>query len=645
MYSIKVDGQVLWTPALSDAYQIVNPILKKKVNKSDTLSFTMMPNHPMRNMIHKMKSIITAEWDGEEIFRGRVLEDRTDLFNQTEVICESELSYLLDSLLRPYEFDGSAADFLRMLITTHNEQVDADKQFTVGTISAVGAGNVFNTISTDYKPVLEELRLFLLQRYGGYLRVRRENGIRYIDYLNKYDESTDQTVEFGVNILDIERNIDAQELFTVLVPISNIEDSFETLTIESVNNGLDYIENQEAIAKYGRIVRRCTWHNVRDAATLLELGREKLQKASTLDTFTIKAIDLHLLNVNTDSITLGATARILSAPHGIDRELECSAMVVDMQNPENTRYTFGKQDVQGVYSEHGIDKDSFADSIVSNNKQNNENSKQNYENSKQNYLNSKHIKETEDGLNIYIQKTDEALGRISSVEFDMDAANATIALKANVSEVNELGTRVSNAEVTIDGMNARIDLKASIAEVNDVSARVSNAEVAIDGMNARIDLKASQATVDEQGVRLTSAEVAIDGANAEIALKVSKNGVISAINMSSESVDISASRINLSGYVTASQLSAEVSSINTAISTKIVTSSLSASTVSCSSLTLSDASVRLRTGSFVTAVTLPTVSGKYITYMDDTMDVTQQYVLTGFTQGEVTTSSVVYAGT
>lgn len=55
---------------------------------------------------------------------------------------------------------------------------------------------------------------------------------------------------------------------------------------------------------------------------------------------------------------------------------------------------------------------------------------------------------------------------------------------------------------------------------------------------------------------LGDAVARIDVAEDNIGLKVDKNGVIAAINISPESVDISASRINLTGYVTASDLEA-----------------------------------------------------------------------------------------
>lgn len=100
----------------------------------------------------------------------------------------------------------------------------------------------------------------------------------------------------------------------------------------------------------------------------------------------------------------------------------------------------------------------------------------------------------------------------------------------------------------------QIALTASKEEVGDLTRRMSAAEIAIDGANARIDLKASQTTVDNLGERVSAAEIAIDGANAEIALKVSKDGIVSAINMSPEGVKISASKIELSGTVIAGYL-------------------------------------------------------------------------------------------
>ena len=70
-----------------------------------------------------------------------------------------------------------------------------------------------------------------------------------------------------------------------------------------------------------------------------------------------------------------------------------------------------------------------------------------------------------------------------------------------------------------------------------------------------ITLKASQTDLDAMGNRVSSAESSIKVNADNIELKVSKDGVISSINQSAESITISASRVNLSGYVTASEFS------------------------------------------------------------------------------------------
>lgn len=93
-------------------------------------------------------------------------------------------------------------------------------------------------------------------------------------------------------------------------------------------------------------------------------------------------------------------------------------------------------------------------------------------------------------------------------------------------------------------------------DVSDLNSDLVTAQAAITVNAQQVALKASQYDVDALGNRVTSAESSITVNADNIALKVSKNGVVSSINQTPESITISASRIDLSGYVTASQLSA-----------------------------------------------------------------------------------------
>lgn len=484
MFVIKVDGQVLYSPALSDDYRIISPSLSLEVNKAGSLSFTMPPGHAMYDAIQKMKSIITVEQDDEEIFRGRALDETTDFYNQKEVYCEGELAFLLDSIQRPYEFEGTVADFLHMMIKNHNEQVDEAKQFTIGNVTAVDDSVQLALENIGYSDTLTALESVLLDVYKGYLRIRYNGGVRYLDYLLAYGENSGQKIEFGVNMLDLDNQIDAKEIFTVLVPLGGINDDGETITIESVNDGLDYIENEDAIAQYGRIVKTHSWDDVTDPAELYSLGYNKLMDATTADTLTIKAVDLHLLNGDTDKISLGDNVHLLSTPHGLDKEYTCEAIDINPFDPEKTVYRFGPK------------VDTMADNAASM-------ANLVKKHSGDLFCHLRHIKELEKAVTINITNWDDANNRISAVALEMDAVKATIDLKASQYSVDELGYRISSAELAIDGANAEIALRVRENEVISAinltteEARIQASKIVLDGYVTASTFNAKVANIDE----------------------------------------------------------------------------------------------------------------------------------------------------
>lgn len=545
MYTIKVDGQVLYAPALSEEYSMVlSPKLELEVNRAGSLSFTLLHGHPIRGSIHKMKSVITVERDGEEVFRGRATEEKTDLYGQTEYYCEGELSFLLDSMQRPEVYDCTAEEFLKKLISNHNAQVEAFKRFTVGRVTAVDESNRLEQENVSYHDTSGEIGNELLSRYGGYLLVRNVNGTRYLDYLASLEEFSEQKIEFGVNLLDLENSLEAKDIFTVLIPLGDVVNQREPLTIADVNGGSDYIENAVGIARYGRITKTHTWDDIDDPEKLLEAGLEKLNECKVADTLTLTAVDLQLAGVDTDKLWVGYKIRFYSEPHGISRYEACMKMSVDMENPENNQYVFGTIPA------------TLADGM-------NEHTRALQD------LDSK-IKETQYGISINKQYIDEAKKSIASVLFEMDAIKASILLKADKAEVDGLSARLSSAEIKIDGALAAIELKANRSELSDLGDRISMAEIKIDGANATIDLNAKRIdeTIEGLDERITTAEINIDGANAAISLKASKTDVdgleervstaeILIDGMNSE-ISLKADKIDLQGYVTADELETDV---------------------------------------------------------------------------------------
>lgn len=536
MYTIHADGKMLFSSVSEDVSSIaLSPMLSLNINKAGSLSFVLPPGNSMHGTLKKLKSIITVEQDGVQLARGRVVETELDTYNQKSVHCDGEKSFLMDSVFQPGTLDGKVHDFFKKLIDNHNSQVDAEKQFTVGVIDAVEADAVMQPDSRNetrvYWNTMDMIEDSLLNVYGGYLRTRTVGNTHYIDWVKEYGETNSQPVEFSVNLLDLTDVIDAGDVFTVLIPLGACEigedgEYTDPLSIESVNNGLNYIQDDDAVEMYGKIWRTNTWSYIDDPAKLLEKGREYLKTGIALETITLKAIDMHFTDGNVQPIRIGDKVRILSNPHGIDKVMICSQIEIDLLNPENTLYTFGEK------------PRTLTENIV---------------------------------------KTEADVGGLTG---GGGRGGGGRSVKEEISDI------IRWANIFQDEANAHINLNAG--EINNLTGRMSQAEIDIDGLNASIVLKASQSTVDAIDGRVSQAEAELVVQSDAISTKVSKDGVISSINQTAEQITINASKINLDGYVTASQLEAEIADINLNFSNTVATDTLEANSAIIGYMTYDD---------------------------------------------------------
>ena len=349
MFTIYADNELLYSPDMvDDGYSIVDPVLTEELNKSGSLEFILPTTNVMYDKLKKLKSLIVVKLDNKEIWWGRVLHDDKDWFNRKHVYCEGMMSYLLDSVVRPYDFKGTPSDMFGQMIIRHNKQVDQSKQFQLGTRDVTDSNDYVHYSSTVYPSTLSEIFEKLVNTHGGYVKVYKSTvGTNIINYLTQYGTTSDQVIEFGKNLLDITEYIDATNVFTVLIPLGKREEKEdgsegERLTIASVNNGKDYIEDETAINLFGRIEKIQVWDDVTVPSNLLSKGRSALESGIEMSvTLSIKAVDLHLVDVNTARISLGDYIRVISEPHGLDKYFLCSKIVTDMQNPDKTQFTFG----------------------------------------------------------------------------------------------------------------------------------------------------------------------------------------------------------------------------------------------------------------------------------------------------------------
>ena len=319
--------------------------------KTGNLTFRIAPTHPLYGQIQKLKSEIAVYQDNERLGAFRVLNVEQDFNNIKTVTCEGELAYLLDSVQRAAEYhDVTVAEYFAIVVANHNADVDSSKQFTVGAVTVTDPNDSLYRIHS-YENTWECIEDKLLDRLGGYIRIRMSGSTRLIDYVTSYGNVNPQIIRFGENILDLVREVRGENVATVLVPLGAAdEETGEKLTVKSVNDGLDYIEDAEAIETYGRIVKTVEYDDVTVASNLLTKGYAELAKMSKPTiTLTMTAVDLHLVDVNIERIKIGDSIRVLSEPHGIDEYMIVQKLQLDFQHPENSVVTLGavKQTLDG----------------------------------------------------------------------------------------------------------------------------------------------------------------------------------------------------------------------------------------------------------------------------------------------------------
>ena len=343
-YRVYCDGLTMYNSSI-ESLRLLNPTLEMELNKTGSFKCTLPHAHPYYGLVKKLKSIITVYQDETMLFRGRVLDEETGWHNEKAVSCEGDTAFLLDSLLRPFSFSGTAAEFLAYVLELHNAQVDENKRFVLGNVTVTGYV-VHDT--EEYSTAKETLEKALLEPFGGYLFSRVENGIVYLDYLADITLLAPQKIEFGKNLLDLKTIRKGADIATVIVPLGaklkdeEGKDTGKRLTIEAVNGGADFVQDESAISQYGIIVKSVIFDDVTDAETLKQRGQAYLAQSVNLpDTIELTAADLAAAGVEVASFHVGTKVRVISKPHGIDQLFTVTKLSINLFNPAANKLTLG----------------------------------------------------------------------------------------------------------------------------------------------------------------------------------------------------------------------------------------------------------------------------------------------------------------
>lgn len=359
MFTVVIDGNTVYDPNLTSAgYSILQPQLTVGLNKSGEFKFVIPPTNPSYDLISHISSRIFILNNGsfdDVMWFGRVLTVTIDFDKKKSVYCEGALSYLVDSTLRPYVFTGSPNGLFEYYIGKHNAAVDPDNtlgtRLTIGTVN-VDAGTEITEYSETYVSTLDELQEKLLGKYGGYIRARWDstNNVPVLDYISDIGRNNSQLIQYGRNLMDLVEEQAAEDIYTVAIPLgANLydEETNENLGRVSIkdypNEGdPDYIlAPQEFIDRFGRIEKTFVFDYIETQEDLYTIGQYLTSYSAYIPSrLTIKAIDLGLVDDSFTQIKVGDLMSVVSDPHGVDRNLLCTAIDYDLFEPGSTTYNF-----------------------------------------------------------------------------------------------------------------------------------------------------------------------------------------------------------------------------------------------------------------------------------------------------------------
>ena len=387
-------------------------------------------------------------------------------------------------------------------------------------------------------------------------------------------------------------------------------------------SGQTYIEDPAATAAYGRNGRaRFGFYqnsDISDPEVLLEKTWEAL-KISTAPTVTIDCMvrDLYRLGYADQPIRLHDTAIVEIKPTGTKLQLEIIRLVVDLIDPTATRPTIGTYLPNIIYIDREISNHASGGGGGGRGQTNLE-----YQ-----------LKEFETG----IAWNDYQIS-LRATQYDLDATNRDVANAQ--AQITLDATKITSL---VTGTGALLDANGNLVvdqQGNPVFTTTG------EGLFSKITQNKDSITtlvaktgVNSLGQQETLYSEIQQNATA-ITTKVSAGDVASTINQTAQSVLIQAQKIDLSGYVTANQLSAEIASIQSAYAAYLGTDSLQVNTTaralgtlsvyggfyigSNSSFSYHDYSVIWQSQQVATGVSTTT-----ITYLDDTYQPHTIQVATG----------------
>lgn len=529
--------------------EYINGNIQKEENKADILSFGVLPKTPFFSNLESFVTKIEVFEDDLKIFDGRVIEI-TDGMNADgalyyNVTCESVLNYLNDTRVgkwaihpstKPVLEEGEEADptitvyenmnvqkTLQLILDNHNSKVLEDKKIFMGNITVTDSVYCYTGFETSLNAICEKL----LNRKGGFLKIRESNNKYYLDYLKELPNSSNN-IELTVNMKSIDRQNNLTSICTRLIAVGS-----DGITFDSINGGKNYVEATDLISKYGVIEQTHEWPDVTIKENLLEKAKEKIKELNkNIFALEVTALDLSYVDLTFKQFDVSQKVTIVNSLLNISEIHRVISKTINFNDPWNSVLQFSNKPPEATNNVSHIiqeNNDNRIEILMTGNR-----------------LIQK-VTSLDGRFQSYREQTDKAIfERVTNDEFASYKIQTAELIASKVASKDFesyqvqtdklIASKVSNGDFN--------SYKEQTAEL--IASKVSNGD-----FNS---YKTQTANLISSKVSNGTFNSYVEQTDKSISSKVSNGKVISAIEQSSENIKISASKVNLSGLVTISAL-------------------------------------------------------------------------------------------
>lgn len=351
MYTIKSNNTEI---------EAVDKELEENENSASILTFKLLPNSTYFNKLKKFITPIQLYKNNSKIFDGRVIDVAPSMNDdgsfEYEVTCEDRLNYLNDirvgkwdvhpdeytpdttesetEVLDPAEIktNFNVDKMISLILDTYNSKVLDDKKIYKGVINV--SGNV--TCKTDRETCLNTLIDKLINKKGGFVKLREENNKWYLDYTVEPQISSTSKIEIAVNMKSIKKQSTLDSVITRIIPIGK-----DGLTIKSVNNNIEYVQNDTLISTYGIVESVVKWDDVTEASNLLSKAQAMLSTINN-DIYSIdcSALDLSTIQADVTEFEISQSCNLVNSIIGMNESCRIISKKTPLDEPWNTSLGF-----------------------------------------------------------------------------------------------------------------------------------------------------------------------------------------------------------------------------------------------------------------------------------------------------------------